>query len=65
MSLIAVEKVTHAYAAVEILRHVSLRVRESDRIGLVGPNGAGKSTLLRIIAGLLEPLRRRRSQPVH
>ena len=56
MSLIAVEKVTHAYAAVEILRHVSLRVGESDRIGLVGPNGAGKSTLLRIIAGLLEPL---------
>ncbi|MCP4377956.1 MAG: ABC-F family ATP-binding cassette domain-containing protein, partial [bacterium] len=56
MSLIAVEKVTHAYAAVEILRHVSLRVGESDRIGLVGPNGAGKSTLLRIIAGLMEPL---------
>ena len=56
MSLIALEKVTHAYAAVEILRHVSLRVGESDRIGLVGPNGAGKSTLLRIIGGLLEPL---------
>ncbi|MBC8374117.1 MAG: ATP-binding cassette domain-containing protein, partial [Planctomycetes bacterium] len=46
MSLIAVENVTHAYAAVEILRHVSLRVGELDRIGLVGPNGAGKSTLL-------------------
>jgi ATP-binding cassette, subfamily F, member 3 len=56
MSLIALEKVTHAYAAVEILRHVSLRVGESDRIGLVGPNGAGKSTLLRIIGRLLEPL---------
>jgi len=56
MSLIAVENVTHAYAAVEILRHVSLRVGESDRIGLVGPNGAGKSTLLSIIAGLIEPL---------
>ena len=56
MSLIALEKVTHAYAAVEILRHVSVRVGESDRIGLVGPNGAGKSTLLRIIARLLEPL---------
>jgi ATP-binding cassette subfamily F protein 3 len=56
MSLIAVDKVTHAYAAIEILRHVSLRVGESDRIGLVGPNGAGKSTLLRIIAGLMEPL---------
>jgi len=56
MSLIALEKVTHAYAAVEILRRVSLRVGESDRIGLVGPNGAGKSTLLRIIGGLMEPL---------
>jgi len=56
MSLIAAENITHAYAAVEILRRVSLRVGELDRIGLVGPNGAGKSTLLNIIAGRIEPL---------
>jgi len=56
MSLIVGENLVHAYGAVEVLRHVSLRIGESDRIGLVGPNGAGKSTLLGIIAGRIEPL---------
>jgi len=56
MSLIVGENLNHAYGALEVLRHVSLRIGESDRIGLVGPNGAGKSTLLGIIAGRIEPL---------
>ncbi|MCD6364740.1 MAG: ABC-F family ATP-binding cassette domain-containing protein [Planctomycetes bacterium] len=55
MSLIVAENITHAFAATVILKNVSLRVNQSDRIGLVGANGQGKTTLLRIIAGQLEP----------
>jgi len=38
-----------------LLREVSWRVGEGDRVGLVGPNGSGKTTLLRILAGQVPP----------
>lgn len=44
-----------SYGVEEIFRHVSLDIRQGDRIGIVGPNGAGKTTFFRIFCGLLEP----------
>ncbi len=38
-----------------VLRDVSLRLDENERIALTGPNGSGKSTLLHIMVGLLRP----------
>ncbi|MCD4824668.1 MAG: ABC-F family ATP-binding cassette domain-containing protein [Phycisphaerae bacterium] len=55
MSLVIAEHVTLAFGTLEVLRNVSFRLGESDRVGLVGPNGEGKTTLLRIIGGRLEP----------
>lgn len=40
---------------VNALQHITLDVREGDRIGLIGGNGAGKTTLLRVMAGIYEP----------
>jgi len=37
----------------DILRGVSLRVREREIVTVLGPNGAGKSTLIKAIAGLV------------
>jgi ATP-binding cassette, subfamily F, member 3 len=54
MSLIIGENISHSYGAQEVLKNLSFRVSEGDRIGMVGPNGEGKTTLLRIIAGVLE-----------
>ena len=42
---------THFWA----LRHLDLRIRHGEAIGLIGPNGAGKSTLLLALARILEP----------
>lgn len=39
----------------EVLRNVSLTLREGERVGLTGANGAGKSTLLELMIGLLQP----------
>jgi ABC-2 type transport system ATP-binding protein len=40
---------------VRALSHVSLSVKEGDRVALIGQNGAGKSTLLRVLAGIYPP----------
>ena len=38
-----------------VIKHVSVRLEEGERLCIVGRNGAGKSTLLRLIAGILHP----------
>jgi ATP-binding cassette subfamily F protein 3 len=55
MSLLVADGLCKQYGAQEVLRRLSLRVEEGDRIGLVGPNGEGKTTLLKLLAGLEEP----------
>jgi ATP-binding cassette subfamily F protein 3 len=38
-----------------VLRHLTLRIDNDDRIALIGANGNGKSTLVKLIAGRLAP----------
>lgn len=52
MSLLALEHITKAYAAVPVLRGVSLTAAAGEVVALLGPSGCGKTTLLRIVAGL-------------
>jgi ATP-binding cassette subfamily F protein 3 len=37
-----------------VLKDITFKVEENDKIGIVGVNGAGKSTLLKVIAGILQ-----------
>jgi ATP-binding cassette subfamily F protein 3 len=39
-----------------ILRNLSLRIDNDDRIALLGANGNGKSTLVKLLAGRLDPM---------
>ena len=53
--MISLDGVHKGFAGRTLLRDVSLRVAEGDRLGVVGPNGAGKSTLLAVLRGDSEP----------
>ncbi|MGH6944086.1 MAG: ABC transporter ATP-binding protein [Geminicoccaceae bacterium] len=55
MPLLKVENISAGYGDTEILRDVSLEVRDGEIVSIIGPNGAGKSTLMKTIFGLLHP----------
>jgi branched-chain amino acid transport system ATP-binding protein len=55
--LLAVRDLDVFYGDVQVLRGVTLEVREGEIVSLVGGNGAGKTTTLKTISGLLKPAR--------
>ncbi|MBT2249783.1 ABC transporter ATP-binding protein [Arthrobacter sp. BHU FT2] len=46
---------TYTGSDIEVIRGISMTIREGQHIAIVGENGAGKSTLIRILAGLYRP----------
>ncbi len=52
IELVGIEK---NFGRTEIIRGVSLEVRNGERHAMIGPNGAGKSTLFNLISGRLTP----------
>jgi len=55
-ALLEIEGLSSGYGEVQILRDVSLTVREREIVALIGANGAGKTTLLYTISRLLRPM---------
>lgn len=43
------------YDVFEVLKHINLKLKKGETLGVVGRNGSGKSTLLKIIAGIYAP----------
>lgn len=43
------------YGEREVVRHISLHIRESEVVGLLGPNGAGKTTTFYMLVGVVNP----------
>ncbi len=54
MIILELAHVAKSFGTDEVLRDVSLTVKDGERIGLVGVNGSGKTTLLRILHGDLQ-----------
>lgn len=53
--MISFQNVSLHFGTQQILRNVSLRISDHERIGIVGPNGAGKSTFFNLLSGELQP----------
>ena len=53
--LLEVKDLRVHYGTVEVLRGISLDVREGNIVTLIGANGAGKSTVLQTLSGLKHP----------
>jgi NitT/TauT family transport system ATP-binding protein len=62
-TLLRVANVSVAYGETQVLRDLTLEIRNIHRpgrtqgqvVGLLGPSGVGKTTLFRVLAGLMEP----------
>jgi branched-chain amino acid transport system ATP-binding protein len=50
--VLEVSNLHSAYGRIEVIRGVSLEVREGEVVALIGSNGAGKTTLLRALSGV-------------
>lgn len=44
-----------SYGKQDIFDHVSFRINQGERVGIVGPNGTGKTTLFQILSGEISP----------
>jgi NitT/TauT family transport system ATP-binding protein len=53
---VIIDSVGHDYGSTQVLRDISLTVRDGEIVAVIGPSGCGKSTLLRIVGGLEQPL---------
>jgi branched-chain amino acid transport system ATP-binding protein len=52
--LLDLKNISAGYGDHEVLRGISLEVKEGEIVALIGPNGAGKSTVLKTIIGLIK-----------
>ncbi|MCB2111296.1 MAG: ABC-F family ATP-binding cassette domain-containing protein [Defluviimonas sp.] len=53
--IITMEGAAVGYGGDPVLRRLTLRIDQDDRIALLGRNGEGKSTLSKLLAGKLQP----------
>ena len=44
MSILATQSLVKKYKSTEVVRGVSIEIKEGEIVGLLGPNGAGKTT---------------------
>lgn len=59
MAEVVLNGIGKRFGATEVIRDLSLSVRDGELFAIVGPSGCGKSTLLHLIAGLEKPTKGR------
>lgn len=54
--MLQINNINFSYGEAQVLKNVSLQVKEGSITTLMGSNGAGKTTLMKLISGLLKPI---------
>jgi len=55
MSVLEAEGLKKIYGNREVVRGISLKMKQGEVVGLLGPNGAGKTTTFYMIIGIVSP----------
>jgi lipopolysaccharide export system ATP-binding protein len=55
MKTLTTDEIGKAYGGRQVVRGVTLEIRQGEVVGLLGPNGAGKTTSFYMIVGLVHP----------
>ena len=53
--ILRTEEIKKAYKGREVVKGVTIKVKQGEIVGLLGPNGAGKTTSFYMIVGLVKP----------
>ncbi|MDR0557341.1 MAG: amino acid ABC transporter ATP-binding protein [Treponema sp.] len=53
--MIRLNNVCKSFGHLEVLKDITIHVREGEKVTIIGPSGSGKSTLIRCINALEEP----------
>jgi lipopolysaccharide export system ATP-binding protein len=53
--MLRTEEIKKAYKGREVVKGVTIEVKQGEIVGLLGPNGAGKTTSFYMIVGLVKP----------
>ena len=49
--ILKLSNVSKSFGPAQIIKNLSLNIKEGERHAIIGPNGAGKSTLFHLITG--------------
>ena len=53
--ILRAENIAKSYNGRQVVKEISLEVKQGEIIGLLGPNGAGKSSSFYMIVGMIQP----------
>lgn len=54
-TIVKYENVHKSFGNVEVLKGISLDIKESEKVAIIGPSGSGKTTLIRMLMTLEKP----------
>ncbi len=52
--MLRIQNLSFAYAKIDILQDINIRIQRGEHVAIIGESGCGKSTLLKLIYGLMD-----------
>jgi len=48
-------KFSYEEGSKEVLKEISINIRQGEHVAIIGPSGSGKSTILKLVSGIISP----------